>query len=152
MAAYLTSIFWGVFTLGRLVGIPLASRLKPQTVLLWDLSGCILSVILILLFSDSVVALGLGAAGLGFSMASMFPNMLVYAGQRMVLSGRVNSWFFVGAGAGVMILPWLIGQLFERIGPQVTMWVILFDLLAIVLVFAAIRLYNLRSKVKSLSQ
>jgi fucose permease len=92
-----------------------------------------------------LIAWGLGAAGLGFSMASMFPSMLVYAGQRMALSGQLNSWFFVGAGAGVMIVPWLIGQLFEPIGPQVTMWIILFDLFAIGLLFAAIRLYNQKS-------
>jgi MFS transporter, FHS family, Na+ dependent glucose transporter 1 len=146
MAAYLTSIFWGVFTLGRLVGIPLAVRFSPQNMLVWDLVGCIFSIGLILLFPGSLIALGVGAAGLGFSMASMFPSMLVYAGQRMVMSGRLTSWFFVGAGIGAMILPWVIGQLFEKIGPQATMWIILFDLVAIGLLFVAIRLYNRRAK------
>jgi hypothetical protein len=34
-----------------------------------------------------------------------------------------------------MFLPWLIGQFFEAVGPQTTMWIILADLLAAILVF-----------------
>jgi MFS transporter, FHS family, Na+ dependent glucose transporter 1 len=143
-AAYLTSIFWGSFTLGRLVSIPMAVRFKPQTMLIWDLVGCIVSMSVILLFPESLTALMIGAAGLGLSQASMFPSMLVYAGQRMSLSGRVTSWFFVGAGAGGMILPWLLGQLFEKFGPYAVMWAIWIDLLVIVAVFLAIRFYNRR--------
>ena len=143
-AAYLTSIFWGVFTIGRLVGIPLSSRIKPHNLLAADLTGCLLSMLVILLFPDSLPALAIGTAGLGLSMASMFPNMLVYAELRMPLSGLVTSWFFVGVGAGAMILPWLIGQLFERVGPWIVMWAILIDLVACALVFTAIRLYHRR--------
>lgn len=141
-AAYLTSIFWGAFTVGRLASIPLAARSKPQTMLVWDLTGCLISMVIILSFPSSLTALGIGAAGLGLSQASMFPSMLVYAGRRMPLSGRVTGWFFVGAGAGGMILPWLLGQIFERIGPEAIMWAILIDLFAIGLVFLAIRRYN----------
>ena len=39
---------------------------------------------------------------------------------------------FVGASLGSMTLPWLIGQLFESVGPQVTMLTILGDLLVAV--------------------
>jgi len=36
-AAYLTSLFWGTFTFGRLIGIPLSARFRPRTLLLADL-------------------------------------------------------------------------------------------------------------------
>jgi len=141
-AAYLTSVFWGVFTIGRLFGIPLAVRFKPQTMLVWDLAGCLISMIVILLYPGSLLALAIGAGGLGLSMASMFPNMLVYAEQRMPLSGRITRWFFVGAGVGGMILPWLLGQIFVSIGPQAIMWAILLDLIMIVGIFIVLWLYN----------
>ncbi len=38
-AALLTSAFWGALTLGRLVSIPMAARVKPATILVVDLSG-----------------------------------------------------------------------------------------------------------------
>jgi fluoride ion exporter CrcB/FEX len=34
-------------------------------------------------------------------------------------------WILVGAGIGGMFFPWLIGQLFERISPRITMPVLL---------------------------
>ena len=51
-AAYLTSAFWGSFTLGRLFGIWVSTRLRPMPILLLDFAGCILSVGVILLFPN----------------------------------------------------------------------------------------------------
>ena len=48
-AAYLTSGFWGAFTLGRLIAIPISSKLRPQAMLLTDILGAALSIGLILL-------------------------------------------------------------------------------------------------------
>jgi fucose permease len=61
-------------------------------------------------------------------MASIFPTTLTLAGRHMKMTGQVTGWFFVGAGLGGMFLPWLIGQLFEEIGPRVTMYVVAIDL------------------------
>jgi len=139
-AAYLTSAFWGALTLGRLLAIPLAARLRPRTVLLCDLAGCLASVGVILLWSDSFAATAAGTLGLGFSMASIFPMTLTLAGRRMTITGRVTGWFIVGASAGSMFLPWLIGQLFERVGPRSTMLVVVLALaLAVVVVVSILR-------------
>jgi FHS family Na+ dependent glucose MFS transporter 1 len=140
-AAYLNSAFWGALTLGRLLTIPIAVRFSPRTILFADLVGCLTSVTVILLWPGSPVATWVGALGLGFSMAAVFPTMISLAESRMAITGQVTSWFFVGASTGGMTLPWLIGQLFESIGPQVTMWVILASLIAAVGVFA-ILMYN----------
>jgi FHS family Na+ dependent glucose MFS transporter 1 len=141
IAAYLTSAFWGALTLGRLLTIPIAVRFSPRSILLADLVGCLLSVGVILLWSSSSAAIWVGALGLGFSMAAVFPTMISLAESRMAITGRVTSWFFVGASIGGMTLPWLIGQLFESIGPRVTMFAILVNLIAAVGVFAVL-MYN----------
>jgi FHS family Na+ dependent glucose MFS transporter 1 len=140
-AAYLTSIFWGALTVGRLVGIPISARMRPRTILLVELAGCIASVGLVMLRPDSMTALWIGAAGLGFFMASIFPVTLLWAERRMILSGRVTSWFFVGASIGAMSFPWLIGQFFEQYGPSITMVVIMLTLLAATAVFILLMLY-----------
>jgi len=137
-AAYLTSVFWGALTLGRLLAIPVAARVRPRSILLSDLVGCLASVGVILLWPDSLTALWLGAFGLGFSMASVFPTTISLAERRMAITGRVTSWFFVGASIGGMSLPWLIGQLFESIGPRAMMFAILVDLILAVGVFTAL--------------
>ncbi len=128
MAAYLTSAFWGAFTLSCLVAIPISIRVRPRYILLADLAGCGISLGLLLLFPHSALVLWLGTVGVGLSMASVFPTALSLAQRRMTITGRVTSWFFAGAGAGGMVLPWLIGQFFESVGPRVTMVAMLVDL------------------------
>jgi FHS family Na+ dependent glucose MFS transporter 1 len=137
-AAYLTSAFWGALTAGRLLAIPIAARLAPRTILLGDLVGCLASVGLILLWPGSVGALWVGTVGAGLSMASIFPTTISLAGRRMAITGRVAGWFGVGASAGSICVPWVIGQLFEPIGPRVTMLAVVADLALAVGVYAAL--------------
>ncbi|MFL7814159.1 MAG: MFS transporter [Anaerolineales bacterium] len=116
-SAYLTSAFWGTFTAGRLLGVWISSRFRPIPVLVVDLLGSLVSLVVIFLWPGSASALWIGAVGCGLFMASVFPTMLVLAGERLEVSGKVTSWFLVGGGAGSMIIPWVIGQSFPRFGP-----------------------------------
>ena len=124
-AEYMTAAFWGAYTVGRLLSIPVARRFRPRTVLLADLVGCILSVLVMLVWSGSSIISLAGIVGVGLSMASIFPTALLIAERRMVLTGFVTSLFFLGSSTGAMLVPFLIGQFFERLGPPVTLGVIL---------------------------
>ncbi len=140
-AAYLTSLFWGVFTAGRLLSIPLVRRISPRRMLVVDWVGCLISVGAMVLFGDAPLTLWLGTVGVGLSMASIFPIMISFAERRMAITGRITGWFFVGASLGGMTLPWLIGQLFESIGPRVTMSAILVDLAIATVMFGVLMLF-----------
>ncbi len=124
-AALLTSAFWGAFTFGRLVGVPLSARFQPASILLVDLVGVIASLIGILLFAQSSAALWLGTLATGLFMASIFPTTLALAGRKMTVTGETTGLFFVGGGGGSMFLPWLIGQYFEPVGAWITMILVL---------------------------
>jgi len=115
-SAYLTSAFWGTFTVGRLLGVWVSTHVRTITILFVDLVGCLASLGLIILWGDSALALWAGSIGLGLFMASIFPTTLVLAGERMHVTGAMTGWFLVGGGAGGMILPWVIGQAFTGIG------------------------------------
>ena len=136
-SAYLTSAFWGAFTLGRLLGIPISTRLRPLTILYLDFAASLLSLGLILLFRDSAIILWIGSILLGISFASVFPTFLTLSEERMHVTGTMAGWYLVGGSLGGMILPWGIGQAFVRLGPG-TMVTIVFitlflNLLALVL-------------------
>jgi len=139
-AAYLTSAYWGALTLGRLIGIPLSMRFRPRTLILADVIGCMLSLVVILLWHESATALWLGSLGLGLSIASIFPNTLSFAGHHMATTARVTSMFFVGASLGGMFFPWFIGQLIEPLGPQSVILVLTLVSLAMLAVYAWMRL------------
>jgi FHS family Na+ dependent glucose MFS transporter 1 len=117
-AAYLTSLFWGALTLGRMLTIPIVARLSPESVLISSLAGCLISLALILASPSSLTAVFAGTFCLGVSMAPIFPTTLSLAGRRMRLTGHVTGWFIVGASAGSMLIPLLIGQAFSAIGPR----------------------------------
>lgn len=151
-AAYLTSAFWGALTFGRLVSIPFAARFRPRSILLVDLLGCLASVGIILLWSASSLVVWLGALGLGLSMASVFPTALSLAERRIPITGQVTGWFLVAGGVGAMSVPWLIGQLFEPVGPQVTMVIIFCTLVAALIAFAALIAADSPSKPRALAE
>ena len=136
-AAYLVSIFWGSFTFGRLLGVWVSTRLRSRTILFMDIIGCAISTILIMLWKDSSAALWIGTFGLGLSMASIFPTLIMLAGERMQITGTITGLFLVGSGAGSMLLPWFIGQIFARTGPKAMTTVLLVDLVGL-LVFLLI--------------
>ncbi len=133
-AAYLTSAFWGSFTVGRLLGVWISTRARPLTIMIIDLLGCAVSAIVIMIWKDSSLVLWIGTIGLGLSMASIFPTLFMFAGQRMQITGAITGWFLVGSGAGSMLLPWLIGQIFARTGPGTMTTVLLVDIAMIMLV------------------
>ena len=54
----------------------------------------------------------------GLAVAPMFATVLSLAGERMPITGRATGWFFIGSSAGGMAVPWVVGQLFEPVGPS----------------------------------
>ncbi|HKZ81559.1 MAG TPA: MFS transporter [Pyrinomonadaceae bacterium] len=128
-AAFLTSLFWGALTLGRMLTIPVAARFKSGPILILSLVGCLLSAGLMLISARAFAAVVLGTAGLGLSMASIFPTTLALAGERMKLTGRLTGWFVFGSSAGSMLIPLIIGQLFQLVGPRSLMLVTTITLL-----------------------
>jgi len=116
--AYLiNSLFFGTFTFGRLIAIPVTARLKTRQTITIDLIGSVTAFVIMLSFPNSIVALGIGSALAGLSMASVFPTMLTYAEQNLRLTARITSYFYLGISSANMVVSWLIAQLFERSGP-----------------------------------
>jgi fucose permease len=131
-AAGVTSLFWGLLGLGRLAGIVILPRLSAQRFLIILVPGALLSVAALLFLPPSPVTLWAASAGMGLCMACIFPTLLVCASQRLAhggrISGRLTSFMFVGSSAGGMVLPWLMGQLFEPKGPRWAMGLALLSL------------------------
>lgn len=143
-AAYLTSVFWGALTVGRLLSIPLARQIRLEKLLFANLFGALLSLSLILLLHNSSNALWIGAIGLGFSLASFFPTLFSYSERATDVTGKTAGKMLMGASAGGMTLPWFVGQVFERISPQAAMLTI-----ALITVFALLAFLILLRLVKN---
>ena len=108
---------------------------KPSAILLADLVGCMLSVGVVLLWPGSTISIWVGSAGLGLSVASLFPTTVSLVERRVDISGRVTSRFVIGSALGAMIPPWLVGQLFDTLGPGSMIYSVLVSLLAAIVVY-----------------
>ena len=142
-AAQLTSVFFTAFTVGRLLGIPVAVRLQPRTMILIDLFGCVASVSVLLIWQQSIAALWAGVIGLGFSMASFVPALLSFISQHTEMTGKIISQVFAGGSLGTMLLPWLIGQFFVSYGP-VAFLVLVFVEIILTFIFFMIFQYTMQ--------
>jgi FHS family glucose/mannose:H+ symporter-like MFS transporter len=142
VARLLNSMYWGGFMLGRLIAVPLATRLAPKAMIPGDLFMAAVSMSVILIFPGWLPALWIGVFGFGLSIASLFASTLNFAERRMPFTGSVMSIFMIGGNVGSMVLPWLIGQLFDRAGPAAVIYVIGGSEVAALALFVLIRLYS----------
>jgi len=115
-ASLMNSFYWGTLTVGRLISIVLARKLKPSTILLGNFVLSILFLSLILIWPVNPQVIWIGSIGLGFSLSSVFPTLLSLAETRMKITGKVTSLFFLGSSSGGILVPMVLGQIFEYIG------------------------------------
>ncbi|XP_032217767.1 major facilitator superfamily domain-containing protein 4A [Nematostella vectensis] len=116
-AAYLNSLFWGALSVGRFLAIGIALYLKPPTMMMIDLIGCLCCAFYMLVMEHSETALWLGTAGVGLFMSSVFPTCIALAEYYIDMTAPVTSVMIMSAALGELLLPLLVGQVFERLGP-----------------------------------
>ena len=144
-AAYLTSLFWLAFTLGRLVSIPVAIRHSSAQILAAGIGGCAFFMVLLVLFPRSPAMLWVAVAGAGFSMAPVWPTGYALAVQSVRLTARVSSVVMLGDSIGAMVLPGLTGLFMERAGAGAMTLLILGGMAATFVAFVAILIFRVRA-------
>ena len=115
-ASYMNSAYWGALTLGRLVAVLLSRKIKPGVLLMGNYILTIVFLVLWMIWPVAPWMLWIGSAGLGLTLASVFPTLLALAETRMKVTGAVTGWFFLGSSLGGTIFPSLLGVIFEKVG------------------------------------
>lgn len=112
-AALMTSTFWGSMTLGRLLTVPVSKKVVPGKILLFNCSMTVVIIGLILIWPFQSWMMWIGAAGLGLATSSIFPTLMSFGESRMTMTGKITGLFLFGSSFGMMIVPMLLGQIFE---------------------------------------
>jgi MFS transporter, FHS family, Na+ dependent glucose transporter 1 len=134
-AALVNSLFWGALTAGRLLSIPFAVKFAPKTMLRMDLWGALASLALMVIFPHSIWTMGIGSAGLGFFLATIFPTNMSLASRHIPITGKITGILSIGSSLGALILPWLVGQTFDAVAPETLLSLDLANILLTLLVF-----------------
>jgi len=143
-AAYLTSLFWFTFTIGRLVSIPVAIRLAPAQILAAAFSGVAVFLGLLIAFPASTAVLWIAVAGIGLTMAPIWPSGYTLAVQSIRLTAGVSAAILLGDSVGGMVMPGLTGLFMERAGAGAMTYLILASMAATVVAFLAILAFRMR--------
>jgi len=136
--AYLTSLFWLSFTLGRLISIPMALRFSSARILAVALVCSALFLGLLVVFPRSPEVLWISAAGVGFSMAPIWPSGYNLAVQSIRLTAGIGAVIIMGDSVGGMVLPGLTGIFMERAGAAAMTQLVLASIGATAIAFLAI--------------
>eukprot|EP00054_Salpingoeca_dolichothecata_P022365 m.146474 g.146474 ORF g.146474 m.146474 type:complete len:534 (+) comp24313_c0_seq2:223-1824(+) len=144
--AYITSVFWGAFTLGRMSAIGCSLIITPGLLTSIDLGGCVLSAIFMFAMHESENVIWWGSAIFGFCMGPIFPSTMHLIEGFIEVTGRAASILVVGAATGEMILPLLTGTLFEHKGPVSFLAVNLTGICIANALFLLMLVYGLRGK------
>jgi len=151
-AAYLNSSFWLSFTAGRLLSIPLSTRLKSSTLITCGLVGALTFVLTIVLVPKSLALLWIGTIGAGFFMAPIFPTGITLAGETIHLNAQITGLIFLGDSLGGMVLPGILGKVIEATSPRSLMVLVFSSLLMTSIMFILLKrlknrwLFNIGSR------
>jgi fucose permease len=137
-SALVTAVFWGAFTFGRLISIPLAVRMPASRILLGGTLLNIAGPIVMGVFADIPEAMWIGSALTGLGIASLFAMMIAYVETRMVITGVTTSLFLVGASLGGIVVPLIIGRTIEPFGRGMVPLVLVVCTVASLLVLLAV--------------
>ncbi len=139
-AGIMTSFFWGSITLGRGISILLSKKLNPEKILILDILGSIAGISFILLFPGSAATIAAGTIIFGTFMGSFFPNLLAFTEKHIGITGRVNGIIFTSTALGGMSLPYLSGQLFQKVSP----YMVMFGLIVYLVINLVLTLINVK--------
>ena len=117
LAGQLSQVFFGAFTIGRLLSIPLATRITPSRMLLINVVGSLVACILMGIGLGLPILVWISTGLFGLCIAPLFAATLSFAEQHIKITGRVTGIFLAAANLGIMTVPPIIGQFFESVGP-----------------------------------
>jgi fucose permease len=117
-ARVLTSVFWGSFTIGRIVFSLIVARFKETEMLIRLCMGAVIVGSLLLWLTPAPLVGYVGLALLGFAQAPLFAIIMTRIPGYVGAAHAQNAIGFqiAGAGFGFSILPSLMGAIAQRVG------------------------------------
>jgi FHS family Na+ dependent glucose MFS transporter 1 len=113
IATAVTGAFWAAFSLARLGAVFAARRFAPERILAVAFASGLAFALLLVLAPHALVAVWIGAIGVGASVGPIYPNVITAYSHRFELTGKRFGAIAVASCTGSMVFPWLIGRLLD---------------------------------------
>ncbi len=110
--------FWAGFALGRLLAIWMARLMTPGWMVAASMGLSVLAAALFAVFPDGGPMLWIVTGLFALSIAPQYASMMAFAEAHLALSGKNTSAIVAASGVGGLVMPWVLGQLFDAVGPE----------------------------------
>ena len=117
-ATGVTATFWLGFAVGRGAAVWIATRATAAQMLTVSVLGTVVAAVGFWVFEGPGAMLWVTTFVFAVSVAPQYASMMAFAETRLALSGGSTAALVASSGLGVLVLPWLLGQLFDGVGPQ----------------------------------
>ena len=149
--SYMTSTFWGAFTITRLTSIFLAVQINSFTFILIDLTVSSFGACILLFLSSYEWSMWIASILLGTGVATFFPAAIGWLNCYINVTNKIASIFIVGASLGGMIIPLGIGYFIE-IFPDVLIHVVMLTIALCCLITLILYLILRKKKKKNIKK
>lgn len=117
-ATGVTSMFGFGFASGRMAAIWTARHVSSGWTVAITTGMSVVASVLFVIFDGPGLMLWIVTLLFGLTVAPQYASMLAYAESHLALSGRNTSAIVAASGIGGLLMPFIVGQLFDRVGPQ----------------------------------
>ena len=156
-AALISSVFWGSFTFFRLVAISLALCRIPSWILLSiNVGGGLLGSVLLVAYPVSPTAVWIASSIIGCSMASIYPNVMVWLSEHGPTTGKYIGFLMLSSTIAEAAIAAPVGALVTSSVPNAFVYAVflcmLLSCLLLVTLFVGVRCWtkaHFRHKVKT---
>ncbi|GFT22792.1 sodium-dependent glucose transporter 1 [Nephila pilipes] len=106
VGSYMTSLYWGSFTVTRGLSVFLACKISVRKILAFDLFLSVTAALVLLTIgTSSVIGLWVGTGLLGIGVASIFPATLSWVEKYININNRITSVFTLVSSILEMTVP-----------------------------------------------
>jgi len=116
LPAVATAVFWAAFALGRLIAIPVSSRVSPFRIVVVSAAMSIVGLVIMIVGRDWTGTVWIGSSLYGLAAAPQYPTMIALVDRHLSLSARATSWIVGAAAIGGLLVPLSIGPLIDSVG------------------------------------
>lgn len=140
LAGTLVSVYWGMFTLGRIVVGIIANKVSNHRIVVIAVGLALASVTLFALTRNTWASI-IAIAGIGLAFAPLYPTMVSDSMNRVGAKHFNNAMGLqvTGASLGIAFIPAGVGIVAAQTSLNTLPWVLLFILVLFTLVYASSR-------------
>jgi len=105
---FMTAVYWGAIMVGRLLAVPLSTRLSSERMLLIDVVGSVFGMLLLIMLQSTVLGVWIATIVYGLFMASTYPTAVALMDSYVKVEGKHDTAIVLGGASGEWLFPFII--------------------------------------------